>query len=53
MTACFCIEKTAPKTDKFFNFLPHTQRAGISVLHFSIEVDILIFCNILHLEMYF
>ena len=23
--------KTAPKTDKFFNFLPYIQRAAISV----------------------
>ena len=27
----FISEKTAPKTDKFFNFLPYIQRAAISV----------------------
>ena len=27
----FISEKTVPKTDKFFNFLPYIQRAAISV----------------------
>ena len=27
----FISEKTAPKTDKFFNFLPYVQRDAISV----------------------
>ena len=32
MAAFFISEKTAPKTDKIFNFLPYIQRATISVL---------------------
>ena len=44
----FFSEKTAPKMDKCFNFSPSKGR------HFSIiKLDILIFCNILHLEMGF
>ena len=39
-------EKAIPKTDKIFNFLLYIQKAAISV-------DILIFCNILHLKMDF
>ena len=31
MSAFFISEKTAPKMDKFFNFLPYIQRAAISV----------------------
>ena len=46
----FISEKTGPKTDKFSNFLHYIQR----VKHFSItKLDILTFCNILHLEMDF
>ena len=42
------LKKTAPKTDKSFNFLPYIQR------HFSItKLDILILCNILHLKLNF
>ena len=44
----FLEKKTAPKMDKFFKCLPTKGR------HFSIKkLDILIFCNILHLEMGF
>ena len=51
MSAFFISEKTALKTDKFFNFLPYIQRTG---RHFSItKLDILIFYNILHLKMDF
>ena len=31
MSALFIAEETAPKMDKFFNFLPFIQRAAISV----------------------
>ena len=44
----FIFEKTAPKMDKFFNFLLS------KCAHFSItKLDILTFCNTLHLEMGF
>ena len=43
-------KKAVPKMDKVFNFLSYIQKAAI----FSIaKLDILIFCNILHLEMGF
>ena len=32
MSAFFISEKTAPKMDKFFNFLPYIERAAISEL---------------------
>ena len=48
LSAFFISEKTVPKMDKFFNFLPSKRR------HFSItKLDIFIFCNILHLDMVF
>ena len=48
MSAFFITDKAAPKMDKFSFF--YLQRAAI----FSIKkLDILIFCNTLHLEMDF
>ena len=46
----FYIWKTAPKIDKVCNFLPYIQIIAISV---SQKLDILIFCNILPLEIDF
>ena len=45
MSAFFISEKAIPKMDKVFNFLPYIQKAA--------KLGILIFCNILNLEMGF